>query len=203
VDAREPENVKKLVETFGYTPVPVLLPCGDFAGKHAIVERKSITDLEASLRDHRLERQLYDMTRDERAAFVVIHGDWHQCRFLTFAQLTGLIASINVRYMIPVVWVRKLEEAVAVACRIIVKADEGKLGVPRVVPVRHYSDKLDRLRKFLGVPLYVARNLAKQYNSVADLCRASEAELQRIEGIGRIRAKKIHALLHMSLLEEE
>jgi len=187
---------------FGYEPVPVLLPCGDFAGKQAIVERKSIPDLEASLRDHRLERQLYDMTRDERAAFMVVHGDWHECRFLSFAQLAGLIASINVRYMVPVVWVRRLDEAVAIACRIIVKADEGKLGVPRVVPVRHYSDKLDRLRKFLGVPLYVARNLARKYNTVADLCQATEFELQQIEGIGRIRAKKIRALLHMPLLEE-
>jgi len=176
----------------------VELPLGDLATEHALVERKSFRDYIASLVDGRLFDQAHRMFESEKECFIVVHGDYELTRNVTDAQVFGSMAALVVENNIPVLWVPPLSHALYCAVKILEKVEQGKRFKPRK-PRKHKRTKspwcVRKLAQFLEVPERVAAGLLMKYGSVANISKAPKEDLQRVNGIGSIRAERIKALL--------
>jgi len=176
----------------------VQLPLGDLATEHALVERKSFRDYVASLVDGRLFDQAHRMFESGKECFIVVHGDHEASRNVTDAQIFGSMAALVVENNIPVLWLPPLSYALYCAVKILEKVEQGKRFKPRRPrkPKRTRSPWCVRkLAQFFEVPERVAAGLLMKYGSVANISKASKEDLQKIDGVGFIRAERIKTLL--------
>jgi len=201
VSCQEPAVCVQILRQLGHTPVVQVLKVGDYCTDKVVIERKEIRDLAASIKDGRLSSQLYRMSRDNRFAWLVIHGDPLDVPGFTRESLWGLVASVTVRYGIQVIWIVShgaLRQALYIIGKICEKVEEGKLGRPWIVPVtvKHCDERVVMLRKAFGIPERVAVNLIKRFGCIRDIMNATEKELMSVDGIGVNRARRIYNLVN-------
>ena len=196
VDTREPKWLADLLAEFGAKVVRAPLPMGDVATDKVVIERKTLADLAASVVDGRLWDQLNRMAASQRAFFLVVHGfESGPVDLLPWSTVLGAVASVAVRYLVPVLWVPGARDAAELIYKICLKAEEGKLGRPRAPRPKGY-DYYSRLARLLRVPRPVAKSLMDEFGTVRRLAEATPEEIQRVRGVGRLRAERIWRALN-------
>lgn len=205
VDSRFQED-KLFKEIAKYCkPSRIRLKLGDVWTKNAIIERKSINDFGSSIIDQRLfdqmNRLMLMQKKKEKPVFLVVH-DYHLTNpRIKMNQVEGAIASVAMRYGVPLLWMPNLEVAGRVMYKLCKKADEGKWLLPRKVWKRsHLAKKTPAIVKcvkiMLGVPAKVATKLLRKYGSVHNIAHAKIEDLVNIPGVAKTRATRIKTRLN-------
>lgn len=195
------------------------------AGEHAvIIERKRVGDFITSIRSNRMWQQLLELMKTEtildypvKRQLVVVHGTIMD--YLTslpfrtvgedslriFASLMGAMLEIIYVYNTPIVLTEN-DDAFKAFLRILLKR-EAEHKNDKNPEARWYRKRIskdlpikDRKRYTLAsIPLIgekLARNLLDVFDTIADVAMASLDDLEKVPGIGRKKAAKIHDIFH-------
>ena len=193
-------HLPKGLEELGLTVVRKRLPIGDYVvGPGAIVERKSVLDLQDSLLKGRLWLQIAGLRRTADWPYLVIEGTSLAQGPLGDEALRGL-------------WLAVTDLGVAVL-RSDDTADTARwllrLAVRRQEPTARdrpaYAQRFRRaqphpaeaaLAAAPGVSVKTARLLLARFSSLAGVIRAEPAEWQLISGVGPQRAASLAHMVH-------
>jgi len=204
VDYRESNTVIEILEQLVGNVIVTRLPIGDIATDKVVIEHKCVTDLVSSLINGRLYFQVHSLSKDPRASWIVIDGFLEEAERLikkpiNWKVVIGALASVSVRYGVNIVWLPTLRSALYFAYKVCEKVEEGKLGLPKlrryIRKPPHIHPKTWLLMRALKIPQNVADRLLEKFGSPRAVFNATEEDLRKVEGIGKIRARRIVMLV--------
>lgn len=194
-----------------YEIVP--LEIGDFQKGNAVIELKSASDLISSMKKEpgtttsRLIRQVNNMTQF-KCPVVLVTATIPEIVLesrrtntenpFRFDSLIGYLASIYVRYGVPVIPFGQLGAAYF-AYSVLEKANDGK--VPIINPLKASAvatppqEQESVLMGIKGIGPEIAASLLLHFSSLNNIFNATEKQLTEIDGIGPKTAKKIYELI--------
>ncbi|ABR55723.1 DEAD/DEAH box helicase domain protein [Methanococcus aeolicus Nankai-3] len=195
VDSRE-----KIISRYIYDKADLefkALDNGDFIlSDRVIVERKTAEDLEGSIIDKRLFKQLKDLKKYERPILIVEGNDYFR---LSEKIINGTMVSIMLDFNIPVIFTKDMEETANI---LIKMAEREQLRDKRTISIRTGKKPMslkERQRfiveSFPDIGALMAENLLIKFGTIENIVKASVEELREVEGIGEITAKKIKSVL--------
>lgn len=165
------------------------------------VELKKITDFVNSLIDGRLLSQLKDLKNNFAKPIVIVEGteDIYSVRNVHPNAIRGLLSTIVVDYGIPMIFSRNPKET---ASFLHIMAKHEQLDKKKDIFL-HGEKKpltLKEMQEYIvsalpGVGAGLAKPLLKKFKSVKGVFNASEDELQEIDKIGKVKAKKVKDLI--------
>ena len=197
VDSREPKDLIYLLSKKLDSKLSQLF-VGDYIINNSIaIERKERNDLEESIIDGRLFKQLDELLLSYKMVVLIIEGTKRFERINRNA-LIAAISSYLVRG-VSVFFTRNQEETAELIYWIAKKyKDNGK--EKSLVGRKPKSDKefsIAIVEMLPGVSVKLAKNIAKHFSSLKELFNASPEELQEVEGIGKEKAKRIHKIINL------
>ena len=203
VDSRElRSNVAKKLYELGVEIQSEPLEVGDFLlSDEVAVERKTVDDFLQSIIDGRLFSQLSHMVTCFAKPIVIIEGeeDIYTLRQIHPNAIRAAIAAIAVDFRVPIISSQS-EEETALFLYTIAKREQTEKN--KSVNIRGekkpLSDKF--LQEYLvaglpGIGIGIARNMLKHFKTVEKVFTANEKELEAVEKIGKLKAKKIRETL--------
>jgi ERCC4-type nuclease len=198
VDYRErPSGLTDAVLTRWPCTAEAKLLVGDVQiGSRVIVERKTLPDFAASLRDRRLFRQAYGLSRVASRPLMLLEGAEPAAVLgLHPTQLHGVLLTLMISFRIPVLRTSTVSESAAVIARIALHEARWMARRATELPVPIARQALDVLTSIPGIGDERARHLLNAYGSVAGVVAADLRELQRLAGIGPETARKLRSTL--------
>ncbi len=193
------------------------LPLGDFLllkeSTGVLIERKSTPDFLSSIRSNRLWDQLlrfmkvstlfeHTLTRK----LLIIHGTFDDDNPAPFwPQIMGAFMEILFVYDIPLILAED-DDSFYQCMRILIQRE--KQGQNDLLPQsrwfrKHLSPDLPEMdiRRYVlsslpSVGEALAKNLLDHFGSIKAVANATETQLQKVEGIGTVKAKKIYRIFH-------
>ncbi len=202
VDIREEKSgIPSLLEAMGLIVIKRQLPMGDYLlADDVVVERKSSYDLVKSIFDGRLFEQASRLAENYSHVYFVVEGRIVPARYRgkaknVYAALAALAADYDVKILYS-----DGEETTAHILYTLAKKLSSPGGQRIVI---HKKPKLSDLREwqlyvvqsFPGIGRKTAERILERLGSVEAFCRASVAELSRIEGVGEKKADTIKRIL--------
>jgi ERCC4-type nuclease len=203
VDDRERRS--NLLTILGATPkvnvVVGRLPVGDYeVDGQLIVERKTLLDLVASIKEGRLFSQLYRLLQSPLPCALLLEGSSNDLDHSGMRReaIQGALVQITLFMQIPVL--RALDANESVSLLLMIARQLKNLSVRKANGPKRYrtgrttckeKQQLYLLQGLPGIGLTRARLLLRKFGSVEEVLTASERELQQVAGIGASTAKKI------------
>lgn len=181
------------------------LPAGDYqVGEYLLVERKTITDLSASIKDGRLFNQAGKLASMPMQSMIIVEGtaSMVQSFGLTREAIQGALVSLSLIFKIPLLRSRNPEET----ARLILYAARQvqsygcKQLYPRPFPYsRKLKDKYKRqihvLQGLPGIGPARASLLLDKFGTLKAIFNAPVKELEQIPGIGKNTAGQINRII--------
>jgi Fanconi anemia group M protein len=165
------------------------------------LERKSQNDFLQSIVDGRLFQQLGELKRVFSCPILLIEGDGDMfgIRDIHPNAIRGALASIATDFKVPILWSTTQIET-AELLYVIAKREQMQLKHNTTLRVRPKFRSINQEQEFVvaGLPnisTVKAKNLLKHFQTPQKLFAASEDELQKVDGIGPLLAKKIYRLI--------
>ena len=207
IDSREPPKFADfLVKAFpGIEFRVAALKEGDYESDRCLVERKTIADLNGSIKGSkgkpgRLHDQLERLSvhQDKKVVILMLTGTVGG--FVTDMRakcemdidpnvLYGEVASITCRYNIMPLWIEKPQEALITMIKLMRKIDEGEWQVPPRRNPRILAAKL------LGTSTQQFDDLTTKFGSLHNIAHASLDDMMKVHGIGTAKANRIREVL--------
>ena len=97
----------------------------------------------------------------------------------------GTLASISCRERMHVMWIEDEWSALIQMVKFMQKVEEGKYMVPSK------REPITLMARYLGITPLQTEHLMMTYPSLVELAKASSHDLQRIPGIGKVKAATI------------
>ncbi|MEM2917880.1 MAG: DEAD/DEAH box helicase [Candidatus Altiarchaeota archaeon] len=178
------------------------LQVGDFIlSERVCVERKTVNDFLQSIIDKRLFSQVADMTRNFPIAILIIEGDSeiYSLRELHPNAIRGAITSLALDYGTYILY-SKDEEDTANFLLLIAKREQ----FPEIKPIPLHGEKkplsLEEQQLYVveslpNISAVLARRLLEKFGSVENVINASEEELMKVDGIGKVKAENIRKVI--------
>ncbi len=187
------------------------LEVGDFVlSDEVVVERKTVEDFLTSVVDGRLFGQLVMMSSNYSAPLIILEGNPQELftlRNIHENAIRGILASIALNYKIPILYSADEDET---AKYIYTIAKREQLGTEKEIRLRvgRKGLTLKEQQQFLveGFPMVgpnLAKALLRKFGTVRGIITASLKELQEVEKMGPIKARKIHEVLNAYFGAEE
>lgn len=205
VDHRESGNhVFAHLRNFDADLVQEQLKTGDYVCSDRVaVERKTVADFVQSIIDRRIFRQASEIAECFERPLLIIEGDPD----LLFVErnvhpnaIRGALASLAVDHKIPIIWTKDAKET---ASQIYWIAYREQIKEARSVSIRCpiKSRSAMEQQEFLisGLPSIntkLSKNLLRKFKTPRRVFSASPERLMKVEGIGKVKAKKIWDLLN-------
>jgi len=171
------------------------LSAGDYLINESIlVERKTKDDFVLSLINNRLFNQCSKLKRSLKNLLFIIEGNPYKTSHnISYQAVKGALLSISLAWQIPIVFSKDTDDT----SEILISA--GKQILQDKIPVlrKSYKPKKPRNQQlyFLqGLPSIgplLAIRLIEYFRSINKIMNASPEELMLIEGIGKVKARKI------------
>lgn len=181
----------------------------DYAFSSVGIEAKSIQDYMQSLQSGHLQRQLQNLDDNYNTMILVIHGTVDKYvadarkagRRIPYARawasFVGSIARFMTDYDVHVVTFPDRSSAARFICKRFEK--HGTLGSSSTYRIMRKTASEDRrvdILRAAGCSQAIANRMLEEFGSIAEITSASPKELQTIEGVGKIRAKRISQCLN-------
>lgn len=190
-----------LQATPGVTIAVERLPVGDYeVDGQLIVERKTLLDLVASLKEGRLFAQLYRLLQSPLPGALLLEGTSDDLvrSGMRREAIQGALVQITLFMQIPVLRARDAAESASLLLMVARQRHNLNLRKP-VSPQRYRAHRITRKEKqqlyllqgLPGVGLTRARLLLEKFGSVEEVLTANERALQQVAGIGASTARKI------------
>lgn len=180
------------------------LTVGDFIlSDDVCIERKTVNDFVSSIINKRLFEQLTSMKETYDRPMLIIEGKksftglCHGTKMNPNA-LAGAIASIGMDYKIPVLHTLDQRDT-ANLLYVIAKREQEEL--KKGVSIRQkIGDSMNEKQEFLiaglpGIEKTNAERLLKHFGTPASVFNATIDDLQKVDGIGKEKAKRIREIL--------
>ncbi|WP_373494312.1 ERCC4 domain-containing protein [Aquiflexum sp.] len=208
IDDREPMSVEKELLAKGNLLVQrKRLDVGDYIfDNDLLVERKTVIDFCASIKDGRLFKQVSKLAKGKIPAIVILEGrqkDFKETDFSVQAIL-GIMVSISLGFKIPILRSKGIEETVAIMLQGYKQLTKDRLQDQRVYPRKgnfkkeknqSLKQKIHILEGFPGIGVDRAEKLLDHFGSLKDVFNADFEELLGVPGLGRISALKFREIL--------
>jgi ERCC4-type nuclease len=190
-----------LQETPGVEVTVERLPVGDYeVDGQLIVERKTLLDLTASIKEGRLFAQLYRLLQSELPCALLLEGSSDDLARSGMRReaIQGALVQITLFMQIPVL--RALDATESASLLLMIARHLHTLSARKPTgPKRYLASRITRKEKqqlyllqgLPGIGLTRAKLLLKKFGSVQEVLAASEQELQQVAGIGASTAQKI------------
>jgi len=165
------------------------------------VERKSTNDFLQSIIDGRIFKQLSEMKENFEKPLLIIEGkeDIFSLRKIHPNAINGALASIAIEFGIPILWTKSQLEtanllfAIARREQMQKKVSIGIRGKKRFLSLNQQQEFL--IAGLPNVNTTLAKKLLKHFETPEKVFTASESELQKVEKIGKEKARKIRRIL--------
>jgi len=173
------------------------LACGDYeVDDHLLFERKTLTDLTASIKDGRIFRQGYRLAQSHKRGIIILEGTSRDLASSNMRReaLQGALVSLTVFLGIPLLRSRNVQETAQLmlyTARQNRAIANGGLHRHGVRPRGKRKTQLHILQGIPGVGPERANTLLDQFGSVEAVFTASMEELLAIKGIGKNSADAI------------
>ena len=177
----------------------VRLQYGDYSiGDRLLIERKTARDFVDSLIERDLLGQLRTMAAEVWKPLLIIEGrSLYTERNIHENAIRGALAAITVDLGIPVLFTDDEEDTAKLLVVIARRESDAHPGSSKNqvqhtthhIPMRKKQEEI--IMAFPNIGPKTAQELLKHFGSVQAVITAKEEELQKIEGIGEKRAKKI------------
>ncbi len=199
-DVRE-RNVVKILQEMGADVRIKQLEVGDFQISGDVgVERKSANDFVQSIIDGRLFSQLRNLCENFDRPVLIIEGDnLLGKRNVHPNAIRGAIASAVIDFRVPILFTKDERETALLLISIARREQEEKKKDIKIRTDRPPRDPA-LLQEYIvaglpGINSKLARRLLEHFGTVRNVFRAGEIELQRVEGIGKMKARSISQIL--------
>jgi ERCC4-related helicase len=186
------------------------LDVGDYIlSKDVCIERKTVEDFLSSMIDGRLFSQMINMRENYEKPLILVEGNMDELftlRNIHKNSVIGALTSIALDYNVPILNTKSARET---AHYLFVIAKREQIAREKEVAIRIGRKGLtvNEQQRFVveGLPLVgpsLARNLLNEFGSIKSIIDADEKDLQKAEGLGKGKAKKIHKLLNAKFKDE-
>ncbi|MDO8625489.1 MAG: DEAD/DEAH box helicase [Candidatus Diapherotrites archaeon] len=201
--------IRELVELDALV-TPKQLEIGDYVVSDSVViERKSVEDFLESMIDGRLFSQLVSMSESYKSPVLVIEGnidDLFSLRNIHKNAILGALSSIAVDYRVPMLWSRTPRETAEIVYTMAKREQFGKDKDLRIRTGRK-GLSLPQMQQFMveSLPLVgstMAKSLLRHFKSIKRIVNASEKDLQQVDNMGEVKARKIVKLLNAKYPDE-
>lgn len=202
-DYREKGNrVLKELDNNGIKLKLEKLEYGDYLlSSRCAVEFKTTEDFVDSLIDGRLMEQVKDLKAMYERPLVVVEGnnDIYSIRNVNPNAIRGMIAAITVSFGVPVLYTRSQNDTaqmlISIATREqdLIEKDFSRHTQKSITSTKEMQEYL--ISALPGVGQSLAKNMLKEFKSVEQIMNATEEQLQRVENLGKIKAKKIREII--------
>ena len=181
------------------------LPVGDYVvNKNIIIERKTLTDFIASIKEGRIFRQAYSIAGLKKHAVIILEG-----RSYTIADsnmkreaIMGVLVHLSVVLRIPVIRSIDFKETLylikSIAKQISNNSAINKVYTPQKKIKRSgimNTQKIKLLQMIPGLGTVKAVALLEEYGTIKKLAHAKPSDLIKVKGIGRRLAENISTVL--------
>ncbi len=177
------------------------LEVGDFLiSDRVCIERKTVPDFLESIIDGRLFSQLKELSANFSRPVLIIEGDnLFGERNIHPNAIKGALNSIAIDFRIPILWTKSISETAEVIAGL---AKREQLDLDRSIRhkgVKKAMTESEEQEVFVaGLPsinLTLAKRLLSHFRTIKRIVNAGEKSLQKIEGIGEEKAKRIKRLM--------
>ena len=219
IDSREKSKLSDLVEKKAKAiSVPTekrWIEIGDYVYDDVCFEAKSVVDFIGSVMSKRLWTQLDNMDRHYQTNVVIIYGSLDEGiltiienskskmplvsrRIMLHNKFLGAIGRIVLDMDIKPIWVSSEEEAASIITGVSKMKPIKRNTIRPEVFKRVTTDdlRLDVLTSIKGVSIKKAKEMINEFGSIMEIGECSEYQLQVIEGIGEVLAKRILSTLN-------
>jgi ERCC4-type nuclease len=200
VDVRERRSgMPALLSELGAEVVLVTLAVGDYAFGDRVVERKSVTDLLASLKGDRLWGQVGALRRDPRRAYLMVEGAELDAGPVPPRALRGAILKVLDNGIRVLRTSSRWDSAIRLD--LLARQEERRLERRRQAQVGRRPiavSPVGLLAAIPGIGPDQARALVDAFGSIGEVAAASEDELRSVPGIGPERARTLLRTLNHS-----
>jgi Fanconi anemia group M protein len=181
---------------------------GDYiVSTRCAIERKSMEDLIASLKDSRLFDEIIKMKNSFEHAVLLVEGSISQIHGINPNALFGAMASIILKFNMSIIYTENSEQSADIIISLAKKEQfDDKKSVPIKVPKLPESDKGKIeviLSSFPKLNVTRARALLNHFGSLQNILNASENDLQEVPGIGKTIAKEIARISRLNYLDSK
>ena len=203
VDHREMSSgvIEELIE-LGVEVEAKRLEVGDFVLSDRVgVERKSVRDFLQSIVDKRLLEQAKRLGETFERPLLILEGidDLYSLRAIHPNAIRGALVALTVDLGVSILHTRDEAETAAMLAHI---ARREQIELAREVALRGERKGMtpSQHQRFIveglpGVSTVLARRLLEHFGTVERVMTTSEAELRRVHGIGREKAREIRRVL--------
>ena len=201
VDEREKKSgIPKLLSAIGVKTEIKTLPIGDYiVAPETVVERKSISDLMASVFDGRLYDQCSRLKEHFANPIVLLEGNVDEIEEITDNPLIfyGAISRVVLEFKIPIIPTPSASHTAKLLVSMCSKKD-GPTG-PYLKKIKKSSNletqQLSTLCSLPGIGEKFAVRMLEKFGTPSKVFTATTSELAKVEGLGEARAKKIKNML--------
>lgn len=198
-DHREPDAIVRLLRAEA-VPVDVrALQPADFVVGDVAIERKTVSDVAASVYDGRLFDQVQRIKSTYPSALLVVEGDC--AGFDAFANpraLWGALLSVALDWETPVLPTASEEQTARLLATLWRRLGKE----PRAYALRHkpraYTPEQEAMLVVQGLPAVgdkLSERLLDHFGAVRKVMNAREGDLQRVPGVGPEKARRIVEVL--------
>jgi len=201
VDFREEKcSVTDHLKDLGVLVKPLPLKVGDFiCSDRVCVERKTGEDFISSIADRRLFQQAEELKDNFSKPILLIEGDYFQGGMNENA-IKAALASIVLDFDIPII-MTKHEEGTARTIywlakreQIISKKGIGIKGKKKPKDIKRLQEHV--ISSLPGVSVVLSKRILEKFKTIKNFAKAKESEIIKVDGIGKVLAKRLHKLLN-------
>ena len=176
------------------------VPYGDYIINDSItIERKTSLDFLLAIIDGQFYKQISNLKKYCTYPVLLIEGNPYQTDInFDRAAIQGALISVQATWYIPILFSNSKEESANILVA-IGKQNEKNLDVVSLRsgdrPKKLQTKQLYILQGLPGVGPTLAKRLIENFSSVSKIMKASIDELAKIEGLGKVSARKIRDVL--------
>ena len=191
-DREDPKRIEKLSEVFNVIvgrldTGDIIIPRDD--GKDIVIETKTKQDFVQSCTNRRIQKEALQMREKYDHAYIIVYSDgklnpkYHK---QTMNQRYGNIASLQIRYKVPVFWVDNFRHFVVCIKSIISTVDKSVEPIdPPIVRQKDSNEKINVLIGIDGVGKKMAKKLLKHFKKPSAVLNATEEELDKVPRLSK------------------
>ncbi len=174
------------------------LPVADFQISESIgIERKTVNDFVNSIIDGRIFNQVKELCENFERPLIIIEGDFSELknRNINIASVKGALITLTTQYRIPIIFTTDPLDTTVTILNIAKKEqlEEKKQIQIKLKKSRSSLKEIQRniVASLPGINTTLADRLLNYFKTVRNVFNAGEMDLQKIEGIGKCKARKI------------
>ncbi len=196
IDHREQKLIRLLSETKEIEAVRKQLDVGDIIISDRVgIERKEVKDFLQSIIDKRLFRQIVALKDTFEQPLIILEGkNLYGIRNIHPNAIRGALASIACDFGIPVIPTRDLEETKDMVIALAKREHDDKKEISLRGTRRSKTEKEVQEYIISGFPdinIKLSRRILEKFGTIKKFVNAKEEKLEKIEGIGKEKARKI------------